>query len=49
LKEIAACGEVAAYSLTGIDTIPKVTVTEANARAAMRTSRIGYRIIMMLA
>jgi hypothetical protein len=29
------CACVAEYSLTGIDTIPKLTVSEANARAAI--------------
>jgi hypothetical protein len=35
---MAAWAWVAAYSLTGIDTMPKVTVKEASARAAMRAS-----------
>ena len=30
-----ACACVAEYSLTGMETIPKLTVSEANARAAM--------------
>src|ERR1043166_8349902 len=38
LNEIADCACVAAYSLTGMDTMPKLTVTEDNARAAMMRS-----------
>src|SRR5215469_2145421 len=38
LKDTAACAWVAVYSLTGIDTMPKVTVSDANARAAIRVS-----------
>src|SRR5258706_13893514 len=38
LNETAACGWVAVYSLTGIDTMPKDTVSDASARAAMRAS-----------
>src|SRR5688572_15246978 len=35
LNEMLPCACVAEYSLTGIDTIPKLTVSEANARAAI--------------
>src|SRR5438067_13843767 len=40
LNEMPACGDVAAYSLTGMETMPNVTVTDANARAAMDASWI---------
>src|SRR5688572_28834609 len=35
LDEMPACACVAEYNLTGMETIPKLTVSEANARAAM--------------